>query len=61
MAECPVEKLPDVADLASLPASLHSLNVSTTKIRSWQEVEKLRLFPGLNDLRIQVNYKFFHI
>jgi len=53
LAECPVEKLPDVADLASLPASLHSLNVSTTKIRSWQEVEKLRLFPGLNDLRIQ--------
>ena len=59
MAECPVEKLPDVADLASLPASLHSLNVSTTKIRSWQEVEKLRLFPGLNDLRIQVNNSLF--
>ena len=27
--------------------------MSTTKINSWQEVEKLRRFPGLNDLRIQ--------
>ena len=29
------------------------MNVSTTKINNWLEVEKLRKFPGLNDLKIQ--------
>eukprot|EP00092_Neocalanus_flemingeri_P028397 GFUD01030835.1.p1 GENE.GFUD01030835.1~~GFUD01030835.1.p1 ORF type:complete len:388 (+),score=77.84 GFUD01030835.1:140-1165(+) len=40
-------------DLQNVPKCLHSLNISTTKINSWTEVEKLRKFPGLNDLRIQ--------
>ena len=53
VAECPVEWLPGVNDLSTFPESLYSLNVSTTKINSWSEVEKLRTFPGLNDLRIQ--------
>ena len=42
-----------VEDLDNIPTGLMSLNVSTTKISSWEEVEKLRRFPGLNDLRIQ--------
>ena len=53
LAECPVDRLPEVDDLSNVPTCLHSLNVSTTKINSWNEVEKLRNFPGLNDLRIQ--------
>eukprot|EP00092_Neocalanus_flemingeri_P028401 GFUD01030839.1.p1 GENE.GFUD01030839.1~~GFUD01030839.1.p1 ORF type:complete len:555 (-),score=121.26 GFUD01030839.1:265-1929(-) len=53
LAECPVVQLPEVDDLQNVPTCLHSLNISTTKINSWTEVEKLRKFPGLNDLRIQ--------
>eukprot|EP00092_Neocalanus_flemingeri_P041921 GFUD01045655.1.p1 GENE.GFUD01045655.1~~GFUD01045655.1.p1 ORF type:complete len:545 (-),score=132.58 GFUD01045655.1:10-1644(-) len=53
LAECPVVQLPKVDDLQNVPKCLHSLNISTTKINSWTEVEKLRKFPGLNDLRIQ--------
>jgi len=53
LAECPVGNLTAVEDLDNIPTGLMSLNVSTTKISSWEEVEKLRRFPGLNDLRIQ--------
>ena len=53
IAECPVERLPAYADTSNLPTCLHSLNVSTTKLKSWTEVEKLRKFPELLDLRIQ--------
>eukprot|EP00090_Calanus_glacialis_P009319 TRINITY_DN17711_c0_g1_i1.p1 TRINITY_DN17711_c0_g1~~TRINITY_DN17711_c0_g1_i1.p1 ORF type:complete len:541 (-),score=123.58 TRINITY_DN17711_c0_g1_i1:277-1899(-) len=53
LAECPVDRLPEVDDLPSLPTQLRSLNVSTTKIKNWDEVEKLRKFQGLNELRIQ--------
>jgi len=53
LAECPIGSLPHPDDIESIPTGLNSLNVSTTKIDSWQEVEKLRKFPGLNDLRIQ--------
>jgi len=53
LAECPVSQLPEVNELPNLPSQLHSLNVSTTRIRNWNEVEKLRKFPGLNELRIQ--------
>jgi len=53
LAECPVCQLPEVNELPNLPKQLRSLNVSTTKINSWSEVEKLRKFPGLDELRIQ--------
>jgi len=53
LAECPIGGLTALEDLDCIPTGLNSLNVSTTKIASWQEVEKLRAFPGLNDLRIQ--------
>ena len=46
-------QLPEVNELPNLPKQLRSLNVSTTKINSWSEVEKLRKFPGLDELRIQ--------
>jgi len=48
LAECPVSELSDL-----LSDGLTSLNISTTKVSSWTEVEKLRQFPGLRDLRIQ--------
>ena len=53
LAECPIANLTTLEELANIPTGLTSLNVSTTKINSWCEVEKLRRFPGLNDLRIQ--------
>eukprot|EP00092_Neocalanus_flemingeri_P013931 GFUD01015027.1.p1 GENE.GFUD01015027.1~~GFUD01015027.1.p1 ORF type:complete len:540 (-),score=128.50 GFUD01015027.1:28-1647(-) len=53
LAECPINRLPEVDDLRNVPKFLHSLNISTTKINNWNEVEKLKKFPGLNDLRIQ--------
>ena len=52
LAECPVSLLPDASSLAPLPPGLHSLNISTTKIHDWAEVDKLRQFPALYDLRI---------
>lgn len=53
LAECPIADLTSLEQLDNIPSGLTSLNVSTTKINCWQEVEKLRRFPGLNDLRIQ--------
>jgi len=53
LAECPVSQLPETEELPKVPGSLSSLNISTTKISSWAEVDKLRQFPGLKDLRIQ--------
>ena len=52
MAECPVSQLPATDALPKLPPGLHSLNISTTKIKDWAEVDKLRKFPALEDLRI---------
>ena len=53
MAECPVGSFPHLDDIEYIPTALQCLNVSTTKINNWHEVEKLRKFPGLNDLKIQ--------
>lgn len=36
-----------------LPTWLQSLNVSTTRLNSWEEVDKFSRYPGLSDLRIQ--------
>lgn len=52
LAECPVSELPESEELPRVPTSLNSLNISTTKISCWAEVDKLRQFPGLKDLRI---------
>ena len=52
LAECPVSELPPTEALPKLPPGLHSLNISTTKIKDWAEVDKLRQFPALEDLRI---------
>ena len=53
LAECPIGSFPTLDDIDNIPTALQSLNVSITKISCWNEVEKLRKFPGLNDLRIQ--------
>lgn len=52
LAECPLSELPETDVLPLLPPGLQSLNISTTKIRDWSEVDKLRQFPALEDLRI---------
>jgi len=52
LAECPVSQLPASEALPKLPPGLHSLNISTTKIKDWAEVDKLRKFPALEDLRV---------
>jgi hypothetical protein len=56
LAECPVGTLPDVNDnteTINTVNSLKSLNMSTTAISNWNEVDKLRKFEGLQDLRLQ--------
>lgn len=53
LAECPVGTLPDVQENTDGLNSLLSLNMSTTAINSWEEVEKLKKFQGLEDLRLQ--------
>ena len=53
LAECPIGSFPCLDDIENIPTALQSLNVSITKISNWDEVEKLRQFSGLNDLRIQ--------
>jgi hypothetical protein len=53
LAECPVGTLPDVQENTDGLNSLLSLNMSTTAINSWEDVEKLKKFQGLEDLRLQ--------
>jgi len=48
MAECPVNSIPNIQN-----HKLKSLNVSNTGLKSWQEVEKLRNYGSLTELRIQ--------
>ena len=47
-----MSELPATESLPKLPPGLQSLNISTTKIKDWAEVDKLRKFPALEDLRI---------
>ena len=56
LAECPIQAVPEPGEgsQACLPTWLQSLNVSTTRLNSWTEVDKISQFPGLSDLRIQV-------
>ncbi len=61
LAECPVWSVPDLSgnedgdegESGRRLAKLQHLNVSTTKISSWGEVDKLRQFPSLRELRLQ--------
>ena len=53
LAEFPIGAFPHLDDIDNIPTALQSLNVSITKINNWSEVEKLRKFPGLSDLKIQ--------
>lgn len=50
LSECPVHTIPE---LQGKVANLQSLNVSTTALNSWTQVDKLRNYPALSDLRIQ--------
>ena len=57
VAECPLELSRDGKDLlddeaVALP-NLATLNISTTKVSSWAEVDRIRAFPALTELRLQ--------
>lgn len=54
LAECPLASVPDLSeDESPIMARLNNLSLSTTKIGSWEEVDKLRNFPSLKELRLQ--------
>ena len=50
----PMTSLPEHSDLLarSFP-NLSALNISDTNLQSWEEVEKLKHFPKLVNIRIQ--------
>ena len=49
LAECPINSVPECGRWPNL----HNLNLSTTKIGEWPQVDKLRVFPKLRELRLQ--------
>lgn len=51
--KCLKFELFEMAFSFSGPICLTSLNLSTTQISSWEEVDKLRNFPSLTELRLQ--------
>ena len=55
LAECPVNSVVDLSsvDIDQVMSRLHNLSLSTTKISTWEEVDKLRKFPSLSELRLQ--------
>lgn len=50
LSECPVHGIPEMKNKST---SLQSLNVSTTAVNSWEDVDRLQHFPALSELRIQ--------
>jgi hypothetical protein len=55
LAECPIWSVPDFSGkgVDTPLGRLHNLNLSTTKISSWNEVDRLRSLPMLKELRLQ--------
>ncbi len=53
LSECPISSLPTDSSCSALLSNLSTLNISTTRIDSWQEVDKLRRFPALEELRLR--------
>ncbi len=51
LSECPVTSVPSEA--SSLFPNLASLNLSTTEVSAWEEVDRLRLLPALSELRLR--------
>ena len=59
LAECPLKNVPDVenseAEIIDNVGFSHltTLNVNTTKISSWEDIDKFRTFPKLVELRVK--------
>ena len=59
LAECPLKNVPNVecAITASVECTgfsrLTTLNVNTTKISSWKDIDEFRTFPRLVELRVK--------
>ena len=60
LAECPLKDVPNVENAAAATvevvtgfSNLTTLNVNTTKISSWEEIDKFRKFPKLVELRVK--------
>ena len=61
LAECPLTNVPNVENLAKSATAvecegffrLTTLNVNTTKISKWDDIDKFRKFPKLSELRVK--------
>ena len=49
----PIENLPQETEIKSQFPCLKSLNLSDSKLNSWEELEKLNYLPQLDDIRLQ--------
>ena len=59
LAECPLRNVPNVESSSTTAVEcegffrLTTLNVNTTKISSWTDIDKFRKFPKLSELRVK--------
>ena len=59
LAECPLTNVPNVENSSATAVEcegffrLTTLNVNTTKISSWDDIDKFRKFPKLSELRVK--------
>ncbi len=57
MAECPVDSVPPAEEAREMLGHLYSLNLSTTRVGSWEEVDKLRGLPSLKVEKVASNFR----
>lgn len=56
LGECPLTAVPEINNTSQSTGGfrkLFSLNLSTTKISEWSDIDNLRTFPSLTELRIR--------
>jgi len=53
LAENPLDSVPKAAVTETCLKHVRSINLSTTSISSWEDVDHLRLMPSLHELRLQ--------
>jgi len=53
LAECPLKSIPSLRKNEAGFKNLVSLNLTTTKISSWEDIDRLRTFPKLTELRFK--------
>ncbi|BFZ13633.1 hypothetical protein BsWGS_16672 [Bradybaena similaris] len=52
ISETDLEEIEGADDIPNCFRCLHTLGLNRTHLKSWDEIEKLRLFPCLNDVRL---------